>query len=51
MDREIILFDENGGVTEDKEKATTAAIRELDEDDNLINETFLRKIVDVDEEN
>lgn len=51
MEREIIFFDERGGITEDKEKATSAVIRELDEDGNLINETFLRKIIDIDEEN
>lgn len=36
---EIIYFDDNGSIV-DKEKATKAIIRELDENGNLVNEIF-----------
>ncbi len=36
---EIIYFDDNGSIV-DKEKATKAVIRELDENGNLVNEIF-----------
>lgn len=43
MDREIIFFNKEGEIIDDKEKAESAVIRELDENGNLVNETFLRK--------
>lgn len=42
MDRsEIYWFDADGNIVEDSEKAVRGVIRELDEDGNLIRETWL----------
>lgn len=40
---ELFLFDKDGKIVEDKNIAEYAVIRELDENDDLVNETFLIK--------
>ena len=38
---EIYWFDEKGNIVEDSEKAVRGVIRELDDDGNIIQETWL----------
>lgn len=43
MKKEVIFFDSNGNITDEKSKAVKVVIRELDDNGNLVNETFLRQ--------